>query len=32
MADADIRFILDEEEELEDEIDDMLLNEHSKLS
>jgi hypothetical protein len=32
MADADMRFILDEEDELEDELDDMLLNEHSKLS
>jgi hypothetical protein len=32
MADADMRFILDEEDELEDELDDMLLGEHSKLS
>jgi hypothetical protein len=29
MADADMRFILDEEDELEDELDDMLLDEHS---
>jgi hypothetical protein len=32
MADTGMRFILDEEDELEDELDDMLLDEHSKLS
>jgi hypothetical protein len=32
MADADMSFILDEEDELEDELDNMLLDEHSKLS
>jgi hypothetical protein len=32
MTDADMCFILDEEDELEDELDDMLLDEHSKLS
>jgi hypothetical protein len=32
MAEADMRFIFDEEDELEDEVDYMLLDEHSKLS